>query len=329
MPVNARVEQLFALSIDHLSVRNGELLWGDKKIPLDFSAHGTDLQMDYSFLRRRYESRLALGKVDTAFENFRPFAWMASANFSLGTTFVDVSSLTWNSGRSSVTAHGRISDFSDPHFDGTYEAQVDLQEAAAIARREDLRQGVAQFKGNGHWSIEEFKTSGVVAMRDLGWQDDQFTLKDASVNGDYALTDQQFKLSKLQGKILGGSFAGDAEVENWLRSTPPGPLAKGQREDEPVISASKPVAKAGQKKVPGVESGSVRIRLRDVSVARNGIGLGCKSASAASFSSGRIGVRKRGRFLARLTEKCRDRIRPVGNPAGECGSRRLATFGTA
>ncbi len=33
---NTPVEQLFALSIDHLSVRNGELLWADRKIPLDF-----------------------------------------------------------------------------------------------------------------------------------------------------------------------------------------------------------------------------------------------------------------------------------------------------
>src|SRR5689334_18870097 len=42
------VEQLFALSIDHLSMRNGELIWGDRKIPLDLAIHSTDLKMDYS-----------------------------------------------------------------------------------------------------------------------------------------------------------------------------------------------------------------------------------------------------------------------------------------
>src|SRR5262249_55839440 len=187
IPVSQRVEQLFALSIDHLSVRNGELLWGDKKIPLDFSVKGADLQMDYSFLRRRYESHLALGKVDTNFDDFRPFSWMATANFSLGTSFVDVSSLTWNSGRSSLKANGRISDFNDPRFDGTYDAQVEMGEAAAIARRTNLREGIAQLKGTGHWTLEEFKTSGAVAMRDLGWQDDQFVLKDASASADYSL----------------------------------------------------------------------------------------------------------------------------------------------
>ncbi|HEY1677633.1 MAG TPA: translocation/assembly module TamB domain-containing protein [Candidatus Sulfotelmatobacter sp.] len=280
-PVSQRVEQLFALSIDHLSVRNGELLWGDRKIPLDFSAHGTDLQMDYSFLRRRYESRLTLGKVDTVYDGFRPFSWMASASFSLGTSFADVSSLTWNCGRTSLKANGRISDLRDPHFDGAYDAQVDMGEAAAIARRADLRQGTAQLKGSGHWSMEDFKTSGVVAMRDLGWQDDQFVMKDASANADYSLTDQQFKLTKLQGKILGGSFTGDADVENWLHSSP---LSMGtvQRDDVAILSAARPSQKAKEKakekiKVPGVQNGIVHLRLRDVSVLDVANGLDVKS----------------------------------------------------
>ena len=57
VPISTRVEQLFALSIDHLSVRNGDLLWGDQHIPLDFNVSGTNMQMDYSFLRGRYESQ--------------------------------------------------------------------------------------------------------------------------------------------------------------------------------------------------------------------------------------------------------------------------------
>ena len=73
------VEQLFSLSIDHLAVRNGELVWADRKIPLDFSVHDASLQMDYSYLRGRYQSRVALGKVDTVFEDFRPFSWMVAA----------------------------------------------------------------------------------------------------------------------------------------------------------------------------------------------------------------------------------------------------------
>ncbi len=263
----APVEQLFALSIDHLSVRNGELLWADRKIPLDFAVHDAGLQMDYSFLRRRYQSRLTLGKVDSAFADFRPFAWMTTAEFSLGKTFADIQSLQWTSGRSHLGASGRISDFQNPRIDATYDAHLDLGEAAAIARRHDLRQGVAEFKGSGTWSLNQFATSGSLALRDLSWLDDQIAIQKASATTDYTLTDQQIKLSKLQGRLFGGSVAGDAQVDNWLRSIPLPPASKTNQQTAnlPVITAARPAGKGV--KQPGVQAGAVHFRLRDVSAA--------------------------------------------------------------
>jgi translocation and assembly module TamB len=266
---NIRVEQLFALSINHLALHNGELLWANRKIPLDFSVHDTNLQMDRSFLHERYECHLSVGKVDTVLQDFRPFAWMTSAEFNLGSSFAEVSSLTWNSGRSSVKLSGRISDFQDPHLEGKYEAKINLADAAAIMRRNDLRAGVAEFQGNGKWSWNEFAASGALTLRDLGWQDAQFTLKNVNATSDYSVSDQQIRLFKLQGKLLGGSFAGDAQVDNWLHSAPLAAATangKGNREDLPVISAARPLPKGVVRKIPGVQSGSVHLRLREVSV---------------------------------------------------------------
>lgn len=264
------IEQLFALSIDHLSVRNGELLWADRKIPLDFAVHGTALQMDYSFLHRRYESHLSVGKVDSAFEDFRPFAWMTTIEFSLDSTYADIKSLRLNSGRSSLEMSGRVSDFRDPHLDGSYSAHVDLAEAAAVARRRDLRDGVAELKGSGRWSVQEFTSIGNLALRDVAWQTDQVTLKRVSASSDYSITDQQIKLPKLQGKIFGGNFTGDAQVDNWLHSIPlsPASRAKKGREDLPEISAARPSSRKAEKpKGPGVQNGVVHLRVRDVSAA--------------------------------------------------------------
>ena len=263
------VERLFALSIDHLTVRHGELIWADRHVPLDFDVQDTGLQMDYSFLHRRYESRLTLGKVDTTFEDFRPFSWMTHIEFSMGRTFVDVHSFEWSSGRSVLKAHGRISDFKNPVVDAVYDGQVDLEEAAAITRRHDVRQGMAEFKGSGQWSSEqeEFSSNGALALREFAWQSDQIALSHVSAASDYLVNDRQIKLSKLQGKVLGGSFSGDALVDNWLHNIPPASAGKPKkgREEMPVITAIRPPLKKGEKpRMAGVQTGVVRLKVRDL-----------------------------------------------------------------
>jgi len=279
----APAEELFALSIDHLSVHNGELVWADQKIPLNFDVQGTNLKMDYSFLRRRYESHLEIGKVDSTLQKYRPFSWMAAVDFSLASTFADIQSLKWNSGKSSLAASGRISDFRNPQIDGSYEAHINLAEAAAILRRREIREGTAEFKGNGHWTWNDFNTSGALALRDLGWQEDQFALKRASANADYVVTDDQIKLSKLQGKLLGGSFTGDAQVDNWLHSVPP-TTEKTKRENQAVIDVARPPAKKGEKsKAPGIQTGVVHLRLRDLSVAETASALDVPSHPLNGF----------------------------------------------
>lgn len=285
------VEELFALSIDHLSVHDGELIWADRKIPLNFDVQGTNVQMDYSFLRGRYDGRLSLGKVDTAIQDLRPFSWMTTLDLSLAPTFVDIKSLKWSSGRASVEASGRISNFRDPRIDGSYDAKIELGELAAIVRRRDLREGMAEFKGNGHWSVREFTTSGALALRDVGWQNDEVMVKKASASSDYQITDEQIKLSKLQGKLLGGTFTGDAQVDNWLHSIPYSAAEKGKKQELPEIGVLRPSAKKGEKvKLPGVQNGVVHLRMRDFSVAEMAVSVdtpahpldGFRPAGAAS-----------------------------------------------
>lgn len=299
------VDKLFALSIDRLSLENGDLMWADKKIPLNFTVNGAALGMNYSFLRGRYESHLVLEKVDTVFQGYRPFSWMTSADFSLGPTFVEIKSLKWSSGKSKLQVSGRISEFHNPFFDGLYTAHLDIAESAAIAHQRDLRDGVAELKGNGHWSVNEFSSEGSLTLSDLSWQTEQFAMKKTSVSTDYALTDQQLKLSKLQGKLFGGSFLGEAQVENWLHSIPP-PLSnkssnksmrgKDRRQEMAVIGVPRPPLKKGERtKAPGVQTGSVHLRLRDVSTAEVATGFSVPAHPLGRFhpvglSSGTVDI---------------------------------------
>lgn len=300
------IEQLYALSIDQFDVRHGELLWNDRSLPLDLSVRDAGVQMSYSFLQGRYQGQLLLGKVDTKFDGFRPLAWTSSIEFNLASTFADIKSLRWNSGHSHLEASGRVTDFRHPRIDAAYDASVDLAEVASITRRRDLREGVMEFKGKGSWTLEEFATSGGLTLRDFGWQDDQLNIRKASVSSDYSVSDQEIKLSRLQGKLLGGRLTGDAQIDNWLNSAPlsasersrpgkPGSGAAGG-DEVAIITAAKPAKGQAAKTKPQVQTGTVHLRVRDISAA--------EVASALNTSAHPLG-----------------RFRPAGNATGSVDAR--------
>ena len=262
------VERLFALSINRFELRHGQILWDDQTIPVDFAARDTLLQMDYSFLHRRYDGHLQVGLVDTKLLNCRPFAWMTSVEFSLGSDSAAVPSIRWNSGHSHFSASGQITNFRRPRVQGSYEAQFDLTEAASIARRRELRAGVVEFKGHGDWSLDQFSSNGLLTLRDLVCHHVHENLNRASLNTDYSLTDQQLKLSKLQARIFGGSVTGDAEFNQWLAPWQHLSPAARKSLETAVFSAAPPPNKSTIKtppKPPGIQSAVVLLRLRDFS----------------------------------------------------------------
>jgi len=302
----ASIEQLFALSIDHFELRHGHLLWDDQTIPLDFAARDTMLRMDYSFLHRRYNGRLLLGFVDTKFLDHRPFAWTSSAEFTLGSNSAIVTSLKWNSGHSHLSASGQLTDFRHPHLTGVYDAQLDLAEAAFISRRRELHSGILDLKGHGDYSLDQFASAGLLTLRDLGWQNDQIAFSKASVSTGYSVTDQRLSLSKLQGKIVGGSFTGDAEWDHWLAPEQHLSPAAKKTFETAVISAAPPL-KNSSKQSPGkppalkptaIQSALMVLKFRDLSIEDLAVTLNAahslRSLHPAGSASGTLETRWKG-----------------------------------
>ena len=263
------VEKLFALSINHLEVRHGSVLWNDQTIPLDFDARDTSLLMDYSYLHARYSGRLLVGLVNTKLRDCRPFGWMTTADFNLESDSATFTSLKWNSGHSNFSAHGQITNFRSPHVQAAYDGHIDLTEAASIARQPELRSGFLELKGEGNGALDHFASSGLLTLRDLAWQDEQISFSRASLNTGYSVTDQQLKFSKLQGKIFGGIFSGDAELNQWLASDQHLSLAAKKNLETASISAAPPLNKSRapvvKPKPPAIQNALIFLRLRDIS----------------------------------------------------------------
>ena len=158
------IEQFFSVSVRQLEVHRGEFLWNDQHVPFDFNVSDVSADLAYSFLRGRYQSNVLLGKVDTRFQGYQAFSWMAAAHFSLGKNDVEVSSVKWNSSRSHLEASGRVTDFRQPKIEASYTGTLDLAEAAAITKQREIRAGVLDISGKGAWSADKFSSDGKAAL---------------------------------------------------------------------------------------------------------------------------------------------------------------------
>jgi len=226
------IEQLFRLSIGRLQVRRGEVLWNDQKIPFDFDSNDVSAEMTYSVLHRRYFGNLLLGKVVSRLQEYRPVAWMAEAHFSLGPNRLDVGSLKLNSGHSRLEVSGSLTDFRQPKIEADYDAKLDMEEFSAVARRNEPRGGIAEAKGHGTWSLQEFSAGGKFLLKDFGWRDRALNLDNLNASTQFSMTPQRLTLTQFDAHVLGGTVTGNVDVIGWLERqlTSKGAKTKGEEQ---------------------------------------------------------------------------------------------------
>lgn len=292
-------EQLFALRIAHLEVNQGQLLWNDQKVPIDLKAADVFADGNYSFLHRRYDVDVNVGKIDARYGGYRPVAWSGEGHFSLSEDALNIKSLKAVSGRSQLEASGRLTSFLQPQFVGQYNLSLDLTDAAAVLRTSELRRGTLQVSGKGSWTSQIFSSAGKLAASDVEWRDKSLTVSRTSFNTEFKVDSQKLALSALQVNLFGGDVRGDAEIVNWLSSSSPGKRAKNR----------------------DLQQGIVRLNVKDLSVRDLTSAIASlrplQEMKLGGLASGAVDTRWRGSFNAAESEIAIDVAPPAQLAAGQ------------
>lgn len=242
------VERLFALSINRLDVRHGEVLLYDQRIPLDFVAHDVSADLSYSLRHENYEGKLLLGKINTGFRDLRPIPWMAEAHFVLSPNELEISSFKATSGRSHIEANGKVLDFLNPKIAATYNATLDLAEASAVTHHPQTAKGTLEAKGHGTWAARSFFSVGKMQVKGLDWNTDPIIIHQATAAADFSIAPKKIIVSAITGRALSGSVTGTADISNWLLAAD----SKGR------------LATKGDQQIAGL-----RLNVKDMSVAES------------------------------------------------------------
>ena len=218
------VERLISLSVGHIEMRRGELLWQDFKVPFDFAARDLGLTLDYSLLHRRYEAHVAAGSVTTRWQQYPEFAWSADASLLLERGEADISALTVRQGKSELHFVGQLQDFHNPHISGAYHGTADLGELATLAGEKEFRGGTLQFQGKGSWNLRDFSTDGTLHGKDLEWSNGKLVMRNGRVEAGFTITPSRLHIASIKAALLGGNLSGDVDVTNWQASLEASPV---------------------------------------------------------------------------------------------------------
>jgi len=257
------MQQLFDLRIGRAEVRNGTLLLNDEEIPFDFQANDAGLEMGYQRLEKRYDGTLQVGKIDARLPEMRDIPATADAEFSLWHNRAQVRRFKLVSQKSSIEANGTVEDFSHPKVHVAYSGAVNLGQLGETVRVYKLRNGTASFSGSGTFGTDNLATSGKIALRGVTYDEPGMAIKDASAAADFSLDRERILLRKIDGRMLGGTVTGDAEVRHY---------APAFETSTAAVSSDKPAktAKPGVATKPAalaVRQGFVNLRVSDGSLA--------------------------------------------------------------
>jgi translocation and assembly module TamB len=214
-------EELFSLSVSRVQVQQGELLWEEKRIPLDFDARNVALNLEYSFLRGQYEVHVFVGSASTSIRQYPPVAWRSDASLVLARDHADISSLNVASGKSELHFSGHVQNFQHPQVTGDYRGSLDLGELAAAVKQSEFRKGTARIEGHGTWSLENFSADGTLLAKDVEWSNGKLKTQSGRLAAAFSVTPQRIRVSSIRAGLFGGELQGDVDVANWQASLEP------------------------------------------------------------------------------------------------------------
>ena len=225
------MEQLFALRADHLRIRDGQLLVNEKRIPLNVEASGVAASMAYAAAPESgYKTHIEFGKVRLQHPGTEQVLSEGQTDFVIQKNAVRVSSIKWSSGKSRIDASGVVTDLRNPRVDAKYDGVLELQSIGKIFDVPELRDGIAEFGGTLRYvSVEDFFSSGQLKLTRASYWSPDFRISDVDAISDYSIDVDRITLTKLNGRMLGGSFNGGASLWHWIALAPKLEIGPGAR----------------------------------------------------------------------------------------------------
>jgi len=208
------VQNLFDLKIAQLRLDDGEILWNDKRIPLEAKGGHFEFAMNYTGEGGRpvYVGQLSWQKFEVAALRNLPFASNFSTRFTLRQDSLSLTQLQWKTNGGEIDAQANLASFAQPAWTFRYRGQLRLEDLWTILRKRNVPGGHIEFAGEGGYSADQVNFGGRYTADRITMKYQWFHPGDISVHGSYHADNRSVDLPDLEALLLGGNVSSHVRI---------------------------------------------------------------------------------------------------------------------
>jgi len=208
------LHSLFDLKIAQLHLGEGEIIWNDRRIPLEAKGGHLEFAMNYVSEDGHpvYLGQVSWQQFTIAALRNLPFSTSFTSRFTLRQTSFSVTQLQWKSPGGEIDAQANLASFAKPDWTFRYRGQLRLEDIWPILRQKGLPGGHLDFAGEGNYSNDQMNFTGRYTADRISMKYQWFHPGNISLHGSYRANDKVIELPDLEAMLIGGNVTSHVSI---------------------------------------------------------------------------------------------------------------------
>jgi translocation and assembly module TamB len=214
------IEQLLNLAVQQITLRNGEIRYADKKLPLNVEGQYMNASLAYNFMGPSYEGTLNFERLTVDAGPTLPMAVAFDSKVALFKNRLQVSEARMRMRDTQVEVAGAIEDFKNLKVNFDVNVNGSLQDIGKPLRLPEPHVGNVQFKGKLTYGRDEnIHIDGRMTGQGLAVKQGGISVTDIAIASDVKFHRDYVGLTGLRVDALDGRFDGMFELHKLKQFT--------------------------------------------------------------------------------------------------------------
>ena len=216
---------VFDLAVNHVQLSDGEVVYNDRKTPLDADLYDLGTDIHYVTLPKRYDGTVSYRNGHLRYANYAPLPHNLDLAFSASPDQLQLSSFNLRVGSSDVNLKAQVTNYSDPVADGEYRIRIHADDFASLSPSISPA-GDVSVDGKLHYHsvanepmMKAVSVDGQLASDMLRAVASGKRVELRRLEGSYRLANGDLLIRNLSVESFGGKLTANGEMKH-LDSTP-------------------------------------------------------------------------------------------------------------